>query len=140
MSKSELINQIIEKYSFANKKREDPDFCLCLNGKKCHDLPDTELICVGCYCPEYLLDSEHPQGKCRINSPFGKPLDREEKFGRPDLGIILECTNCVIPQTRTYAKKYLSRFSEEILSRIYENNFKTARELCEFLKENVSQE
>jgi len=131
--KQELIKTIIEKYTFSNKKKTDPDFCPCYNTpgwKKCHSLEDDNLICVFCYCPEYQQDMEIPEGKCNLGSLDGVYFHHKNL---PPKGI-WDCSDCEIPQTKNFVSNYLKRFSEEKLKRILETNFRTARDLFDFLK------
>ena len=130
--REELIKRIIEKYTFVNKKKKDPDFCPCYNrhnGNKCHNLDDNELICVLCWCPSYEKNAEIPQGICKIDSPHGF------YFHDPNLPPegIWDCSNCNIPQTKKFVSNYLKRFSEEKLKKILETNFRTSKELFDFL-------
>ncbi|MDO8623617.1 MAG: hypothetical protein Q7R52_05215 [archaeon] len=135
--KEKLIKEIIEKYSFANKKQNDPNFCPCYDhdhGKKCHDIGDMELICIFCYCPEYIQSMEIPEGKCNINSPDGVYFHHKNL---PPKGI-WDCSSCEIPQTRNFVSNYLTRFSEDKLKKILETNFRTSRELFDFLNEQIN--
>ncbi|MDO8517334.1 MAG: cysteine-rich small domain-containing protein [Nanoarchaeota archaeon] len=130
--KEELIEKIINKYTFANKKKKDPDFCPCYNntdGKKCHNVDDNKLICVFCYCPEYQQDMEIPEGKCKITNNQGFYF----KHLKLPLKGIWDCTNCNIPETREYVKSYLEKFSDKELKEVFETNFRTSRSLFEFL-------
>ena len=69
-----LIETIIKKSTFNNKKKESQNFCPCYNETKCQDISGNSLMCIFCYCPEYQQDLECPEGKCIINSRYGKYL------------------------------------------------------------------
>ncbi len=129
MEKQNLIEEIIKKYIFNNRKKESPDFCPCYNGTKCHDISENKLMCIFCYCPEYQQDLECPEGKCKINSRYGK------YFYHPDLPFrrIWDCSDCIIPQSRNYTEKFLENLSTKNLLKFYNSNFENSRQIFDFL-------
>ena len=103
MNKKTIIKEIIDNYRFSTHKKKFPNSCPCYTSKKCHDLPDEELICFFCLCPEY--DKGTQEGSCRINSKKGKWFyhDKLEK------GKIWDCSDCEIPHTEANVRKILER-------------------------------
>ena len=134
--KKELMRKIIDNNRFSNRKISDPDFCPCYNGTKCHNIAEDKLICLFCYCPEYQIDLEFPEGRCRINSSSGTYFHHPEL---PPKGI-WDCSNCTIPQTENYAKQFLRKMSLEQLGRFQNIEFRMSKEMFDFLIKNVSQE
>ena len=108
MNKSELIKKIIEEYSFKNQKEKNPESCPCYTEGVCHKLPEKELICLLCLCPEYQVELRHEDGTCKIKSPLGKWFHHSSHPNRK----IWDCSDCSIPHTKNYVERYLERLSE----------------------------
>ena len=100
----EHIDKIIKEFRFSVRKIKHSEACLCYSEGKCHpSIPDEELNCFLCYCPEY--DYSLEEGGCKINNVngkwyFDKRLPKEK---------IWDCSDCVYPHREEVVKKYLRR-------------------------------
>ena len=100
------IEIILEEFSFKTRKNRNTEECPCYSqNKPCHNLPESELNCFFCLCPEY--DSNNEQGGCRADNPEGKG----KWFYHPELkkGKIWDCSDCTYPHKEENIRKYLSR-------------------------------
>ena len=98
------INLIIKEFNFKNRKAKHPTECPCyLQNKPCHNLPEEELNCFLCYCPEYDLTKQ--EGGCKINNPKGKWLFNEKLLKSK----IWDCSNCDYPHRPEIVKMYLMK-------------------------------
>ena len=129
MEKYSLIKKIIGKYTFQNRKKEHVDFCPCYNGTKCHKILENELICLFCYCPEYEINEEFLEGRCKIENPLGK------YFYHPNLpyGKIWDCSECITPQKKEYVSNFLKRITKNNLEFFLSKNFNHSKEIFDFL-------
>lgn len=92
----EHIKKIIEEFDFENRKRENPEACICFKDGKCHKT--AELNCFFCYCPEY--DCKNPEGECKIKNKKGRLFVKGDKK-------IWDCSDCDYPHRKEIVEKYL---------------------------------
>ena len=98
----EPIGKSIIVFRFCNKRLKSPGSFICYKeDKPCHNLSEDELNCFFCYCHEYKTDVE--KGGCKIDSPDGKWLFREEL----PAGKIWDCSDCVVPHQEDVVRKHL---------------------------------
>lgn len=96
MDTDELIKEILTEFDFENKKKKNPDSCVCYSDGKCHNLE--KLNCFFCYCPEY--ETTKAEGGCKINSEKGKWFVKGDKK-------IWDCSDCNYPHKEEFIKKHL---------------------------------
>lgn len=98
------IDRILKEFRFSNRKEKFPDECPCYVEGKCHaSIPDEELNCFLCFCPEY--DYILEEGGCKISNTKGKwYFDKRLPKGK-----IWDCSDCEHPHREEVVKKYLRR-------------------------------
>jgi Zn-finger protein len=96
------INSILEKFSYENRKKENPEDCPCYAASPCHDI--TDLNCFLCYCPWY--ENKKAEGGCEIGNPLGKGKWFERE-GHPISNKVWDCSNCEYPHKIEVAEKFL---------------------------------
>ncbi|MFA4953359.1 MAG: cysteine-rich small domain-containing protein [Candidatus Pacearchaeota archaeon] len=117
------IRNLVGEFDFDRRKKEFPNECPCYTenrkfsvsfktgnfedkeNKRCHDIPENELNCFLCYCPEYNLNLEF--GGCKI----GNPQEKGKWFYHEALprGKIWDCSDCGYPHDKKVAEKYLRK-------------------------------
>ena len=105
-----IVNKIIEENRFSKRKQTNPESCPCYdqNGKKCHTIPDDELICLFCYCPYYIMDMGHPEGECKINNPQGKGCWYEDPNISSSNHRVWDCSACDYMHTLEGVEEFLT--------------------------------
>jgi len=97
---------IIDYFDFDNMRINEPDFCpLYTKNVKCHDME--RLNCYLCACPEFRFNDkglEKKDGKtvysnCAVKSKNGKELIFKDAIHQ-------DCSDCILPHTRTYIEKH----------------------------------
>ena len=100
------IDEIIDYFDYENMQFHEPNFCpLYKENKKCHDMK--ELNCYLCGCPNFRYDDEGMEteasktlySKCAIHSKDGKQFITEDAIHH-------DCSECILPHTKEYVKKY----------------------------------
>ena len=100
------IRNLVGEFDFNKRKEKFPNECPCyLENKPCHDIPEENLNCFLCYCPEYNLDLK--SGGCKLGNPQGKG----KWFHHDSLpeGRIWDCSDCNYPHNREVAEKYFKK-------------------------------
>jgi Zn-finger protein len=116
--KSDLIKEIIKENRLTNRIKQDSDSCPCYNGTRCHNLPDYEMICLLCVCPEYNKNS--PEGGCNLDEPRNLWNSKGKWFYHENIltGKIWDCSDCNLPHTKKYVEYYLNQFSTKQLEEV----------------------
>jgi Zn-finger protein len=131
--KSRLIQKIIDENRLTNRIKENSSPCPCYQGDRCHNhLSDYEMICLFCVCPEY--KKEEISGGCNLNE--SKNLTSSGKwFYHQNLltGKIWDCSDCTLPHTEGFVRKYLNALSMPQLKKI--KSCKDISSLWDFFKD-----
>lgn len=103
------IDRIIRATTFENFRKIVPEGCPCNRpgSQLCHKLPEDQLNCLFCYCPEYRHELE--EGGCRIGSEKGKWFFNEALPG----GKVWDCSDCDHPQRPEVVRDYLRKVFHE---------------------------
>ncbi|MEI6970357.1 MAG: cysteine-rich small domain-containing protein [bacterium] len=103
------IERIVQATNFINFKKIMPDGCPCNKpgSRLCHQLPEDELNCLFCYCPEYQRERE--EGGCGITNPRGKWFFNDAL----PKGKIWDCSDCDYPQRPETVRNYLRVILED---------------------------
>ena len=100
------IGKLLGEFDFHKRKEKFPEECPCYReNKPCHEIPEKELNCFLCYCPEYKTDSEI--GGCNIGNLQGKgKLFYHEALPQ---GKIWDCCGCSYPHNKKVAEDYFRK-------------------------------
>lgn len=101
------IDFILKQTSFKKLKNSGEKYCPCYFQESCHpEIPEEELNCLFCYCPEY--DNSVEEGGCKLENPLGKG----KWFFHDNLsqGKVWDCSDCEWPHRKENVKNYLRKF------------------------------
>ncbi|MEA3353314.1 MAG: hypothetical protein U9Q33_05840 [Campylobacterota bacterium] len=102
-------DEIIDYFDFDNMKQKEKDFCIMYKkNQKCHDMK--ELNCYLCACPNFRVGEF--KSFCAIDSKDGSTIESKGYIHQ-------NCSNCTIPHTKDYVKRYFNRDWKKIFCKTF---------------------